>query len=137
MREHREAQRKAWRDPALRKYLATRMRLTAIISAANTATNGSGIEIIILRTLGTFPKDVAKVQKYLKMAGYSSDAECVEALKRLFPKTKETAFLYEGLLVEDEKDIIEEARKRQKKQEELTKYKRPQPETRKRSLEKR
>ena len=48
----------------------------------------------------TFPRDGASVQKYLRMAGYASDEACATLIASVFPKTKETAYLYEGLKLE-------------------------------------
>ena len=57
----------------------------------------------IYRLVCFFPEEPSKIHEFLKMAGYETDAECAKVIATIFPKTKETAYLYEGLKLEDVK----------------------------------
>jgi hypothetical protein len=54
---------------------------------------------LLYRLVYTFPRDGASVRKYLRMAGYTDDDACAAVIATAFPKTKETAYLYEGLKI--------------------------------------
>ena len=55
---------------------------------------------VVRRFVYGFPRNGVKVQEYLRKAGYATDEECAEAIATIFPMTKETAYLYEGLKLE-------------------------------------
>ncbi|MDR1818405.1 MAG: hypothetical protein LBR07_09640 [Puniceicoccales bacterium] len=78
---------------------------------------------LLSRIVAFFPRNGSMVRKYIKKAGFSlnpqfsqfklsEDEVCFYLLDKYFPKTKETAYLYEGFPADIEKTVREKMSKK-------------------------
>jgi hypothetical protein len=92
--QHTIEAKKMRTDPASAAFYAVQARRTFVIHNLNSSRHmGTFLRKLIL----TFPRDGATIQKHIRMAGYESDEECALAIEDIFPRTKETRFLFQGL----------------------------------------
>jgi hypothetical protein len=103
-RLHKEFLRadRASEDPAGDRFVAAKSRQTQ--KGMSDVHQDTYQKEFVWRVVSTFPQDAAMVQKYIKLAGYSSDEKCAKVIAILFPKTAETAYLYEGLSLPEKKE---------------------------------
>jgi hypothetical protein len=89
-------------NPAIKRHERLRQRILQRASWRDVDRDYNMRQFVFTLVM-TFPRDGAKVRECLRKAGYSTDEECAKAIATIFPMTKETAFLYEGLKLQKTK----------------------------------
>lgn len=88
-------------DPARAVFRKKNARLSSIISILNPIRKDVRVPFV-KKVIRCFPRDGIKVQEYLRKAGFSSNEECASLLEEVYPRTSETAYLFQGLPTEAE-----------------------------------
>jgi hypothetical protein len=81
---------------ALIRYQCLNQRYNMILSLLDTQ-RSSVMRDYVRKVVHRFPEDVPKIHEYIRKAGYVTDEDCWRVLESAFLRTKETAYLYEGL----------------------------------------